>query len=199
MYETLLRPIDVSHVPTLQPVSIITEKLKQAERKREDKRLKQIAAGQKQQQQQQQHSKRKRGEDDNSAAAEASARHPQDQDQDEEVEKGLGGVVSKRIKTDDEDERGVDHRRRHAEEPEDAAMELDLTPQPSTSMVPLGSETVTPPTQTLQQSKISVSKALSEVRGHTSYLTFASLQPFPGGTTPGVGDSEEAGTQSEIE
>ena len=195
MYETLLRPIDVSHVPTLQPVSIITEKLKQAERKREDKRLKQIAAGQKQQQQQQ-HSKRKRGEDDNSVAAEASARHPQDQDQDEEVEKGLGGVVSKRIKTDDEDERGVDHRRRHAEEPEDAAMELDLAPQPSTSMVPLGSETVTPPMQTLQQSKISVSKALSEVRGHTSYLTFASLQPFPGG---GTGDSEEAGTQSEIE
>jgi len=40
-----LRLIDVSHVSMLQPVSIITEKLKQAERKREDKRLKQIAVG----------------------------------------------------------------------------------------------------------------------------------------------------------
>ena len=39
MYETL-NPIDVSHVPTLQPASIITEQLKQAERKGEDKWLK---------------------------------------------------------------------------------------------------------------------------------------------------------------
>ena len=73
MYEALLRPIDVSHVPTLQPVSVITEKLQQAEQKGENKQLKQIAVGEKQQQQQQQHIKRKRGEGDNDAAAEASA------------------------------------------------------------------------------------------------------------------------------
>ena len=74
MYEALLRPIDVSHVRMLQPVSIITEKLQQAEQKGENKQLKQIAAGEKQQQQQQQqHIKRKRGEGDNDAAAEASA------------------------------------------------------------------------------------------------------------------------------
>ena len=80
MYETLLRPIDVSHVPTLRPISFVTERLKQAERKREDKRLKQIAAGKKQQQQHQ-HTKRKKGEGNNDAAAEASAHQLQDQDQ----------------------------------------------------------------------------------------------------------------------
>ena len=186
MYETLLRPIDVSHVPTLQPVSIITEKLKQAERKREDKRLKQIATGKKQQQ----HTKRKRGEADNDVAAEPSAQDQEAHRDRDEVEEGLGAVASKRIKTDDEDERGADHRRRHAEEPEEVAMELDLAPLPSMSMAAI------PPIQPLQQTKISVSKALSQVRGHTSYLTFASLQPFPGSGTALVGeDSEEAGVE----
>ena len=44
MYETLVRPIEVFQIPPLQPISIVSEKLKKSELKREDKRLRQIAA-----------------------------------------------------------------------------------------------------------------------------------------------------------
>jgi len=43
MYETLLRPHEVSQVPRLVQIDTITEKLKQFERSREDKRQRQIA------------------------------------------------------------------------------------------------------------------------------------------------------------
>ena len=77
-------------------------------------------------------------------------------------------MVSKRIKTDDEDGRGADHWRRHVGGYESSPADFDAD----------GPEAVIPPTQPLQQAKISVSKAISEVRGHTSYLPSALLQPF---------------------
>ena len=44
MYETFVRPIEVFQIPPLQPISIVSERLKRSELKREDKRLRQIAA-----------------------------------------------------------------------------------------------------------------------------------------------------------
>ena len=43
MYETLIRPHQVDAVPALPPIGHISEKLKKAEQKREEKRLRQIA------------------------------------------------------------------------------------------------------------------------------------------------------------
>ncbi|KAG5638733.1 hypothetical protein H0H81_010543 [Sphagnurus paluster] len=157
MYETLVRPIDVSHTPALTPVGEITEKLKLAERKREDKRLKQIAAGR------QNISASKRKRDDGSPA--------QDQEQLEHLHTAEGATAapaaggSKRIRTSEED-----HDDDTRAEPAVLEMDLDtdlFPPAPSgPSRIPISLE------------KISVSKVMSEVRGHTSYLTFASLQPF---------------------
>ena len=44
MYETLLRPHDVHQLPPLPTVEEISDKLKKAEVKREEKRLKQVEA-----------------------------------------------------------------------------------------------------------------------------------------------------------
>ncbi|KAK0464198.1 tRNA methyltransferase complex subunit Cpd1 [Desarmillaria tabescens] len=120
MYETLLRPHDVSQIPALPSIDDAAEKLKRAELKREEKRLKQIAQGQR--------TKRKREGD--SADPDAL-------------------LEVKRTKTEDATE--------------EISVKTDEIPQDLT----------TPNTN----NKFSVSKVMSEVRGHTSYLTFACLLP----------------------
>ncbi|KAK0202069.1 tRNA methyltransferase complex subunit Cpd1 [Desarmillaria ectypa] len=117
MYETLLRPHDVSQIPALPSIHDAAEKLKRAELRREEKRLKQIAQGQR--------TKRKR-EDDSA-------------DPDE--------LEVKRAKTDDVTE--------------EISVRTDEIPQDLAA----------------PNNKFSVSKVMSEVRGHTSYLTFACLLP----------------------
>ncbi|SJL07800.1 related to tRNA (adenine(58)-N(1))-methyltransferase catalytic subunit TRM61 [Armillaria ostoyae] len=119
MYETLLRPHDVSQIPALPSIDDAAEKLKRAELRREEKRLKQIAQGQR--------TKRKREGDE--------------EDPDE--------LEVKRAKTD--------------EVTEEISVKSDEIPQ----------DLAAPNTN----KKFSVSKVMSEVRGHTSYLTFACLLP----------------------
>jgi tRNA (adenine57-N1/adenine58-N1)-methyltransferase len=189
MYETLVRPIEVFQIPPLQPISFISEKLKKSELKREDKRLRQIAANK-------------------AAAAAASAKRKRDAVAvDGSVDESLNaatdlphgaaqtGRTSKRVKTEEDD--GVPQ----MEEQDinmDVDMEATLIGSPSTSAFPLV-ETQDPTTTTSLSmpttdvvadipistatsppAKINVSKALPEVRGHTSYLTFACLIPIPG-------------------
>ena len=185
MYETLVRPIEVFQIPPLQPISIVSEKLKRSELKREDKRLRQIAA--------------------NKAAAAASAKRKRDTmaadgnvdgslNAATELPHGAGqtGRTSKRVKTEDE---GVPQME---ENDMDVDVEITAIGSPSTSAFPLV-KAVDPitttslsmsttdvvadipiSTATTTPAKINVSKALPEVRGHTSYLTFACLIPIPG-------------------
>ncbi|KAJ7464677.1 tRNA methyltransferase complex GCD14 subunit [Mycena galericulata] len=148
MYETLVRPHDVNQVPVLQPISELEDKLKKAEEIREIKRLRQIAAGQRSHENPH-GEKRKRGEEINE----------QQEPTVMEAEDSGGG---KRLKTDDEME--------DATIPQDAGVSRSLN-EPSTHAVHAGPSNPAPPT------KISVSKAITEVRGHTSYLTFATLLP----------------------
>lgn len=189
MYETLVRPIEVFQIPPLQPISIVSEKLKRSELNREDRRLRQIAA--------------------NKAAAAASAKRKRDTvvaDEDvdgslnaaTELPHGAGqtGRTSKRVKTEEDD--GVPQ----MEEQDinmDVNVEITVIGSPSTSAFPLvkavdpTTTTTTLPmstsdvvadipisTATTPPAKINVSKVLPEVRGHTSYLTFACLIPIPG-------------------
>ncbi|KAJ7728838.1 tRNA methyltransferase complex subunit Cpd1 [Mycena maculata] len=148
MYETLLRPHDVTQVPVLQPISEIEDKLKKAEEIREIKRLRQIAAGQRSHENPH-GEKRKRGVDINEQEAPAVT---------EAEDSGSG----KRLKTDDEMEDAT------LSQDGDVSRSLDAAP---THIAHAGTSSPAPPT------KISVSKAITEVRGHTSYLTFATLLP----------------------
>jgi tRNA (adenine57-N1/adenine58-N1)-methyltransferase len=184
MYETLIRAHDVSHVPALTPISEISEKLKQAERKREDKRLKQIVTNRA--------SKRKR----------EGGADLQKQEQGHDAEEADEPSGTKRVKTDDEDASITDTHVPDTEpqlmdvEPRGDATAVSISTDPTATILASSASsssklsTLGPGRSPIPAKKISVSKAFSEVRGHTSYLTFACLQPF----TPAMKSSAKVDT-----
>ncbi|KAF8157997.1 tRNA methyltransferase complex GCD14 subunit-domain-containing protein [Crassisporium funariophilum] len=160
MYETLLRPIEVFQVPALQSIAAISEKLKKSEQKREDKRLRQIAA--------------------NKAAASAKRKRADDEDAELEDDNsdpteiledlGESSNSSKRVKTDE------DGSLNRNEDDMDVSGDPMAVAEASSSLpTPLAPS----PVPTPLHAKMNVSKALPEIRGHTSYLTFACLIPRP--------------------
>jgi len=207
MYETLLRPIEVFQIPSLPDVAVVSEKIKKSEQKREEKRLRQIAA--------------------NKAAAAASASagaangsgggggsvnakrkrdgvaedlddEDDDDDDDNDVE---AHIAKKRFKTDPGvsagDEAEMDDAPPVPAEDASAADPASITDASTTTKeedpsppLPLSASTSHRPYNNNNNNKIAnrpipsssrinVSKSLPEVRGHTSYLTFACLIPIP--------------------
>jgi tRNA (adenine57-N1/adenine58-N1)-methyltransferase len=154
MYETLLRSHEVSQAPRLVQIGAVTEKLKQQERNREDKRQRQIAASRARR-----HAMEKRErEDDSNDNADGVVN--QDPDLHEPEAK-----KAKTISPSDED----------TPAPE-VVMEIDeevLGNQPLPAMAD-GSMPLPPSPATAIQV---LSKHPKEVRGHTSFLTFACLLP----------------------
>ena len=162
MYETLMHPHQVDSIPQLPSIDGISDQLKRAEARREEKRLKQIAQAQRA-------AKRKRGETVD----------------DEEDKGGAGGAV-------EGDKQGTGKRAKTEEsEREDAGdaqmLSGSATPNAGASIVAAVSAAIAP-TQVREAAaqddsseavakSISVSKVFPEVRGHTSYLTFAVLAP----------------------
>lgn len=187
MYETLVRPIEVFQIPPPQPITVVSEKLKRSELKREDKRLRQIAA--------------------NRAAA-ATAKRKRDavadgDDGDEklnatELADGASQISNKRPKMEEDEGFPITEEDDGVPQIEEQDMNIDgmtLIGGPSTSALPVAADITTTnlsmsisrgvadiltSTSTTSPAKINVSKVLPEVRGHTSYLTFASLIPIPG-------------------
>ena len=164
MYETLLRPHEVQQLPPPRPLSQVIDKLKHMEQYREEKRQRQIAnAG-----------KRKREEDEPTTTG--MEREMQTRS---EREMGTGA------------EGGTEKRARVGTAGESAAPALVLA-EKSDERTGSGREIVppTPPedattsavagsSQVELPAKLNRSKVSPEVRGHTSYLTFARLVPFP--------------------
>ncbi|KAJ3503964.1 hypothetical protein NLJ89_g8198 [Agrocybe chaxingu] len=159
MYETLLRPIEVFQIPQAVPVSVLSERLKASERKREEKRQRQIRANKEK------------------AAAEGDVDAPskrlRKEDETEEVEVEVVEGV--------EEAGPMDEDVVLSEEAVVAAVEDEPEPVASSSALPPASST--PPLPSTSQlpppTKLNLAKALPEVRGHTSYLTFACLVPVP--------------------
>src|SRR6266566_3870395 len=154
MYETLLRSHEVSQAPRLVQIGAATEKLKQQERYREDKRQRQIAASRVRR-----HAMEKRErEDDNNVIACGVVN--QDPDFCEpEAKKAKTSAPS------DED----------APAP-DVVMEIDEDV--------LGNQPPPPPSPASAPVTQVLSKHPKEVRGHTSFLTFACLLPTTQAKTP---------------
>jgi tRNA (adenine57-N1/adenine58-N1)-methyltransferase catalytic subunit len=137
MYETLLRPHEVNTLPTLQSISAASERLKKAEQKREEKRLRQIAS-----------SRSKTGD-----------KRKREGNEDEDMGDGSG---VKKVKSDDDDTVTAeipDGMETSAIKTEEMVVAESFTTADSTNF------------------KVNMSKAIPEVRGHTSYLTFACLLP----------------------
>src|ERR1700722_8222525 len=156
MYETLQRPHEVNQIPALPQISEISAKLKKSELKREEKRLKQIASAR----------ARSTGVKPEITEGEDAKKRKREGDmvidEDEDVNGGGSSIASKRFKANN-GESGT-------EVP--ALTRNDDQAIPITSESLTGSSSALPPTV-----KINVSKPMAEVRGHTSYLTFACLVP----------------------
>lgn len=167
MYETLLRSHEVSQAPRLVQIDAVAEKLKQQERKREDKRQRQIATSRARR-----HAMEKRErEDDNSDDA--------------------GGVVN-----EDPDFHEPEAKKTKTSAPSDedtpapdVVMEIDEEvlgnqPPPAPAQA-MADDSMPPPPSPAPSSAIQVlSKHPKETRGHTSFLTFACLLPTTQATTP---------------
>jgi tRNA (adenine57-N1/adenine58-N1)-methyltransferase len=153
MYETLIRPHEVHQIPSLLPISDVSDKLKKAEQRREEKRLRQIA----------------------NARSNPSGKRKRSDITDGEPVELADDTGNKRVKTDDEDEDGSRIVAEGSEADCDLLESVRVASFPDT-LLSSGGEVPSTGAHT-SSSKINLSKAMPEVRGHTSYLTFAVLVP----------------------
>jgi tRNA (adenine57-N1/adenine58-N1)-methyltransferase catalytic subunit len=157
MYETLIRPHEVAHVAAPLPIDAVREKLQVAEVQKEERRLKQIAA-----------SRAKRddaaGTTQGSPSAKQSGnKRKRDETNNEAVEEGGEDSQSdaKRAKTQSQYVGETDN---------------DFV-EPLSSGADLQSKAKETEAPAMSPSLLTVSQPIKEVRGHTSYLTFACLLP----------------------
>ncbi|SRR6266702_3705428 len=164
MYETLLRPHEVTQAPPLPRIDAVAEKLKRLERIREDKRLRQIAASRAH------HAEKRKRED---SLARADLADPASELEPKRPKTAAAGDDGEDVDMDvvedpeDEDENRDGDGDGDAPAPADEVEEVVRTPpMPACTPAPAPA----PATQVL-------SRHSKEVRGHTSFLTFACLLP----------------------
>ncbi|KAI0288068.1 1-methyladenosine methyltransferase catalytic subunit Gcd14 [Russula brevipes] len=157
MYETLLRTHEVNQAPRLAHIGHVAERLKQVERNREDKRRRQIAASRARRQTTE---KRKREDDDGAGVV-------VDPDRD-----GRGFEATKKAKTVAQSDGDTPAPDVIIDVDEDDQQPLGVIPavEGAAPSLPASASAPAPATQVL-------SKHSKEVRGHTSFLTFACLLP----------------------
>ncbi|KAF5380707.1 hypothetical protein D9757_007019 [Collybiopsis confluens] len=148
MYESLLRPYDIQQTPALPTISQVSDKLKQSEIKREEKRLKQIASG-------------PRGP----GGAFHGEKRKRDGKDGEDPMPENPSATGKRAKTEDAEISNT------AAEPESQSTMLEYVNMNQAQTQPTEAPISVPPM------KLNFAKVMPEVRGHTSYLTFACLLP----------------------
>jgi tRNA (adenine57-N1/adenine58-N1)-methyltransferase len=163
MYETLLRSHEVGQAPRLAQIDSIAQKLKRLERNREDKRQRQIATSR--------------------ARRNATEKRKREEDEDEEDNNAGGGV--------DPDPDVHELEAKKAKTTAAAAQSDDDTPAPDVGMDVDEGALEDPPPATAADDAIMppvpvpepappmqvLSRHSKEVRGHTSFLTFACLLP----------------------
>lgn len=151
MYETLVRPHDVHQIPRLVSIETVMGQVKLHELKKEQRRLQQVAASDKKR-----NSRKRKREDEEEGGP--------------DLDLGTG---------DQKRRRDVDAAAPH---PSTAGLIAVTAATPDAD-----SSTLDPPHQTLsrQDARLAslatstpMAKPMPEVRGHTSYLTFASLLPI---------------------
>ncbi|THH11158.1 hypothetical protein EW145_g850 [Phellinidium pouzarii] len=194
MYETLIRPHEVHALPTLRPISEASAKLKQSEVRRENKRLKQIAASQAKREKG--GKKRKRDPQVNEGATQQgddNGSHAEIGDPRDQLDAEDSHTGTKKVRTEGEepvDDGSVaqsdfirDPAASSTTTSEQAVLNSNTLSQVSEESVALciSTETQEPPASPVlssgEPSKMVVSRIPNEVRGHTSYLTFAVLLP----------------------
>ena len=191
MYETLMRPHEVNQIPSLKSVRQVGEELKDMAVRREERRLRQIA----------------------SSAASRAKRKREEAGDESELDEVQEDASLKRVKTSGGEEGKTSTAMVGAEiRKGDDDYEGGLSTNPSTNLnFATDPEAATDPIEysdgltgegarhnrragpahvvglnsddSGSDRHLNVSKVFPEVRGHTSYLTFACLVPFPSDAT----------------
>ena len=180
MYETLLRPHELHTTPTLRSVKEVGDKLKQAEARREVKRLKQVAASAALREK-----KRKRancnekptlnqGEDATQMTLDSPVAQKRSRANGEGSDETLANTQHNNDRMDVETCNLLPPEVRVKNEMENGG-EVGFTTDDATmggtpTEIVMEEPPASPPPRV-------VSKVMQEVRGHTSYLTFAVLLP----------------------
>jgi len=192
MYETLMRPHEVSQIPSLKSVRQVGEELKDMAVRREERRLRQIA----------------------SSAASRAKRKREESGDELDLGKTQEDASSKRVKTGEGEGGGTSTTKvgtgiRKGDNDHDgsantnAGTNLNFATDPEAATDPIeysngldegirpnrwvgsvdidGSNPISGDSGSGKH--LNVSKVFPEIRGHTSYLTFACLVPFPSGAT----------------
>ncbi|KAF6748492.1 tRNA methyltransferase complex GCD14 subunit [Ephemerocybe angulata] len=184
MFETLQRPIEVSSTPKLASIEDAADRLKAAEIKREEKRLRQIA-----QNREKEALDKALAEGGGSGGSGAGKRKQSEGDEDGEAGEGANGDGDvKRAKT----QSSTTPEEGEGEKEEEG---LPRVPVLTTREIKLPVPARSKSGKYDMEGKIAVSKALPEVRGHTSYLTFACLVPYAYALAQG----EKKGTGAVVE
>jgi tRNA (adenine57-N1/adenine58-N1)-methyltransferase len=164
MYETLLRPHEVGQPPAPVPIGIVRDKLQDAEVRKEERRLRQIAE-----------SRARKGDEEGGEAGASvveQSRHKRKRTEKDEVGEGEGEEAmtyqSKRARAGDSALADAD---------EDELHEYAETSTPYTNRKGKGKGRVAPSFSAHVSSTLTLTQPIKEVRGHTSYLTFACLLP----------------------
>lgn len=188
MYETLMRPHEVSQLPPLKSVRQVGEELKDMAVRREERRLRQIA----------------------SSAASRTKRKREEAGDQSDLGEAQEDTSLKRVKTNEREDGKTSTTKAGAEirtrdNDNDVGIDtnentnLNFATDPGAATGPIeysnslaegetrpnqrhGSADVSEPTAISRH--LNVSKVFPEVRGHTSYLTFACLVPFLPDATP---------------
>lgn len=184
MYETLSRPHEVSHVK-LQTIGQVSQKLKTAEIRKEEKRITQIANAKLANANRKRKREGSKNDDDVQPANEGSA-------QPEKKTKTHGGTLTSPAGCTITSSNVMSLQSESTAVPPDAIGEAGLA-SPPTALTPtlispaiaasllradgIAAEPPTPKQMADLPSMSAVSRAFPEVRGHTSYLTFGSLIP----------------------
>lgn len=200
MYETLLRPHEVHTVPSLRPIQDVSDKLKKSEKRREEKRLAQVAASLSRKE----HGGKKRKRD-----VQGTEGTPEDTEMLEETglpssnaldpsgtEEARSDAKKPRTEGEIQDHRTTPSGTGDANTPiiDSAAPPLECIAREADNQVGSPEEqnknlhyereeplVIPEPPPSIAASTepetMVVSKVVQEVRGHTSYLTFAVLLP----------------------
>ncbi|KAI0755110.1 tRNA methyltransferase complex GCD14 subunit-domain-containing protein [Daedaleopsis nitida] len=171
MYETLLRPHQVDAAPPLTPVGAVSARLKQAEARREEKRLRQIANARAGAELRAGKRKAEEGEGEGDEGREKRARADPD---------GMSGAATETggEGEGEESEGWAGQSESAVRTKPDTAISLSAGPSASAPVRLEEREE-----EAVEPAKVTFSKTFSEVRGHTSYLTFAVLPPATTMTT----------------
>ncbi|KAF9262940.1 tRNA methyltransferase complex GCD14 subunit [Marasmius fiardii PR-910] len=175
MYETLIRPFEVSSSPPLTSIVDVGEKIKQSEARREEKRLKQIAQGHRGEME----AKRLRTTEDVEENSDPSSTLRQ-----RLGEEGAGVMVVAEPN----------------QEQEDVEMTFSYSEANVSGSTPKSEKEMNKKPQLQQRRKnlvggpgaVTLSRVMPQVRGHTSYLTFACLLPL---LSTGTGSEEVSGSE----